>query len=767
MRRILGAGVAAVLVCAIWSAPPASAAIPAAGVPNAEVTNRIAGWGNGALGQLGPRLLATRLRPAPVSVATALAGRRVTSVAVGGSHVCAIADGRTACWGAGHAGQLGTKKWDQALAPVATAAVSDGYPARGVSALSAGGASTCAISRQRLYCWGDGRVLGRGNAPDSATARPVLGALRLASVQRVDLGDDHGCAVASGVVRCWGVNASGQLGVGDTTNRYLPAQVRSTDGFSNSQVSQVSAGTGHTCALRAGAVWCWGDNSEGQLGDGSTDNSTVPVRVGGALTGQTIVGITAGATHTCARTTSHAWCWGSNGYGELGSGTAGAHSADPVAVLAPDGRGALTKISDLRAGRDATCAVSTAVALCWGANDRGALGDGSVKRRSLPVIVVGGLMAQPTSMVEPAGSSGVTCAVNAARAYCWGDGGQGGLGSGRPSFARSVQPVTGVDGPVTALGVGESSSCALAAGTVRCWGWNMYGQLGTGTYAPRATAAPVSGLPGPVSRLAQGDSHVCAIAGGAAYCWGAGSEGQLGVGPAPDGRQLPVRVGGALVGHRVTAIAAGNVHTCAVADATLYCWGWGADGQLGRGSTGSASVPTRVPLPGPVTAVVAGANSTCAIAASRAYCWGAGSEGQLGRGSRTRSLTPVAVGGALARKPVTRIAIGESHACAVADQTYCWGAGLVGELGDGRRHRTTLPSAIRSVPVLAGRRVVDLSVGRNSSCVVAGGVPVCWGQIPDGGTALVPTRVPLAGTLRGAQAVRIAAGDHSLVALRQ
>ena len=767
MRRILGAVVAAVLVCAFWSAPPASAAMPTAGVASAEVTNRIAGWGNGALGQLGPRLLATRLRPAPVSVATALAGRRVTSVAVGGSHVCAIADGRTACWGAGHAGQLGTKKWDQALAPVATAAVSDGYPARGVSALSAGGASTCAISRQRLYCWGDGRVLGRGNAPDSATARPVLGALRLASVQRVDLGDDHGCAVASGVVRCWGVNASGQLGVGDTTNRYLPAQVRSTDGFLNSQVSQVSAGTGHTCALRAGAVWCWGDNSEGQLGDGSTDNSPVPVRVGGALTGQTIVGITAGATHTCARTSSLAWCWGGNAFGELGNGTAGGRSLEPVSVLGPDGLGPLTKISALRAGREATCAVSVAVALCWGTNAHGELGDGTVQRRSLPVIVSGGLLSRPSTMVEPAGAYGATCAVNDARAYCWGDGSQGELGAGRPSFGRSVQPVTAAGGPVTGLGVGESSSCALAAGTVSCWGWNMYGQLGTGNHTPRATAAAVTGLPGPVSRLAHGASHVCVTASGAAYCWGAGSEGQLGIGPAPDGSTRPVRVGGALVGHRVTAIAAGNVHTCAVADSALYCWGWGEHGQLGQGTTARASVPTRVSLPGPVTTVAAGANSTCAISAARAYCWGAGGEGQLGRGSRARSLTPVAVGGALARQTVTRIAIGETHACAVAGKTYCWGAGRSGELGDGRRHRTTLPVAISAVRVLTGRRVSDLSVGRSNSCVVAGGVPVCWGQRPDGGSALVPTRVPLTGAVKGMTAVRITAGDHSLVALRK
>ena len=87
-------------------------------------------------------------------------------------------------------------------------------------------------------------------------------------------------------------------------------------------------------------------------------------------------------------------------------------------------------------------------------------------------------------------------------------------------------------------------------------------------------------------------------------------------------------------------------------------------------------MPTRVSLPGPVTTVAAGANSTCAISAARAYCWGAGGEGQLGRGSRARSLTPVAVGGALARQTVTRIAIGETHACAVAGKTYCWGRAL-------------------------------------------------------------------------------------------
>ena len=302
--------------------------------------------------------------------------------------MCAIADGRTACWGAGHAGQLGTKKWDQALAPVATAAVSDGYPARGVSALSAGGASTCAISRQRLYCWGDGRVLGREMPP---TAPPRAPSSEPCAWPRSN-GSTSAMITAVRWLRVWSGAGGERLRTAGSGRHDQPVSSRpgALDGrlLELTSVAGVRRYRAHLRpARRCGVVL--GDNSEGQLGDGSTDNSPVPVRVGGALTGQTIVGITAGATHTCARTSSLAWCWGGNAFGELGRDGRG-RSLEPVSVLGPDGLGPLTKISALRAGREATCAVSVAVALCWGTNAHGELGDGTVQRRSLPVIVSGG-----------------------------------------------------------------------------------------------------------------------------------------------------------------------------------------------------------------------------------------------------------------------------------------------------------------------------------------------------------------------------------------
>lgn len=274
-------------------------------------------WGYNDAGQLGTSISAYTLGPAAVDGLD-----HVTAIAVGGSHTCALrSTGAVKCWGSNAAGQLGN---GSASTVTMHALVDVQGLSSGVVAIAAGGARSCALmATGTVKCWGSGYPGPENHAPVDVTGLPP-------GVRSIVSAGGPTCALLqSGGVKCWGgSNFAGQLGNQSTTPSAAPVDVQSL----SASVTSLALGGGHSCALLAtGAVKCWGANDSGQLGNNAiVDSQLAAVDVQGLSSG--VTAIAANFQHTCALLTNgQARCWGSNDYGVLGSGTA--NSKVPVAVV--------------------------------------------------------------------------------------------------------------------------------------------------------------------------------------------------------------------------------------------------------------------------------------------------------------------------------------------------------------------------------------------------------------------------------------------------
>jgi alpha-tubulin suppressor-like RCC1 family protein len=345
----------------------------------------------------------------------------------------------------------------------------------------------------------------------------------------------------------------------------LPAKSGSGDSASATvRAKAVAAGLAHSCALtRAGGVKCWGSNDHDQLGNGPSD-SRIPIEVSG-LSGR-VTAIAAGVRHSCALTsTGGVKCWGANISGALGDGTT---NRRPRRVV--DVSGLSTGVTVIAAGHDHSCALtSTGGVKCWGDNAFGQVGDGTSSNRWAPVDVFG--LSGGVSAIAAGGSQ--SCALTSTGGVkCWG------------RNRLTPEDVSGLGGGVTAIATGGAHTCAVTrAGGVKCWGANDHGQLGDGTTSDRSTPVDVFGLSGGVISIVTRGLRTCALTStGGVKCWGENHFGQLGDGTTSD-RWKPVDVSGLSGG--VTAIAAGDFHSCAVTRAAgVKCWGSNSAGQLGDGT---------------------------------------------------------------------------------------------------------------------------------------------------------------------------------------
>ncbi len=338
----------------------------------------------------------------------------------------------------------------------------------------------------------------------------------------ISVGGSLACAVMtdhSG--RCWGANDYGQLGNGSTKNTTSAVTIAGGHSF-----NAVAAGDSSACGLTTGGtVYCWGDNGHGELGDSDTTASPVPVPVAGG--GLRFLTLTVGHRFACGiATTRQAYCWGYNGSGQLGYGGASDQHAPTLVTN-------LETYQDINAGWSGTCAMSTTgVAECWGSNDFGELGIGSSGvGAGYPAHVADSL---PLTSIE-VGNHAV-CGVTGTNAlYCWGDNSSGQLGAGltsgpqqcpqpggAPPLSCSMMPLRIADTlQFTAVTVGAGFACGLSpARAAYCWGDGSDGKLGNGSTTGSPSPLAVSGGPS-FTMISAGTHGACGVTtGGVTYCWG-------------------------------------------------------------------------------------------------------------------------------------------------------------------------------------------------------------------------------------------------------
>ena len=517
-------------------------------------------WGSNAMGQLGGGT-ESLVSADPVAVPGL---EHVISIAVGGSHTCAVQDGgMVICWGANEWGQLGRGTRGESGTPVEVAELT------GATTLALGDRHSCALlDSHEVVCWGMNYWGQVADGTFDSVLRPRV-AVPIDRATAITAGSQHSCALLDGgSVQCWGNDGEGQLGDGFSGHSDVAVSVLDLN-----DAQEVAAGWRHTCARHSdGSVSCWGDNRYGQLGSSDVSMSTSPLPLTSL---DHVESLAAGSAHNCALAEGGSLaCWGQGQYGQLGIGSETVVNPEPVYPFK-------SGVVDVAAGDGHTCAVlDDGTAWCWGHYSNGMLGvepsaDGALSPALVPTL-------EETSFIEITAGIAHTCARTSESAvFCWGERFLGPSADDweRDHTAALVSPL----GSVLEVAAGGYHSCALLGDEgVRCWGNNEGGQLGGNGFTSSPTPVAADEVEGTVA-LGCGDNFSCALLSDrTVQCWG-------------NGDSRPQAVEGVV---DAIALSVGVSHACALqVGGTVVCWGENDAGQLGNGGAGERPVPVAVVWP--------------------------------------------------------------------------------------------------------------------------------------------------------------------------
>ena len=588
-------------------------------------------WGSNSSGQTGGRTSSSS-RTISGTAGNPLSGQTATHIAAGDSHTCAILndDGDTSnggpvkCWGSNSSGQTGGRTSSSSRTISGTA----GNPLSGQIAthIAAGDSHTCAILNDDgdtsnggpVKCWGSnssgqtgGRTSSSSRTISGTAGNPLSGQI----ATHIAAGSSHTCAILSDKsVKCWGSNSSGQTG-GRTSSSSRTISGTAGNPLSGQIATHIAAGSSHTCAiLKDGGLKCWGSYIETNIYISLTN-------------------IAAGDSHTCAildddgdtANGGPVKCWGSNSSGQTGGGTSSSFRTISGTLGNPLSGQTATHIA---AGSSHTCAIlSDKSVKCWGRSSDGQTGGGTSSSFSFRTIsgTLGNPLSGQTATHIAAGSSH-TCAILSDKSVkCWGSNSSGQTGGRTSSSSRTISGTAGnpLSGQTaTHIAAGDSHTCAILSDkSVKCWGSNSSGQTGGRTSSSSRTISGTAGNPlsgQTATHIAAGSSHTCAILSDKSVkCWGRSSDGQTGGGTSSSFsfRTISGTLGNPLSGQTATHIAAGSSHTCAIlSDKSVKCWGRSSDGQTGGGTPLSQREEA--------THIAAGLKHTCAILTDKSVkCW--------------------------------------------------------------------------------------------------------------------------------------------------
>lgn len=407
-----------------------------------------------------------------------------------GTQTCVKAENIPYCWG-------GAYYWSPGMHLINNGALS-GKSTTWLSALGRGG---CAIAEGKPYCWGENYYGELGNdSTDTVSAFPSAVKMEGALSGKTVTALYHGTSaptrylVADGELYSWGSNWYDALGTGTSEESVShPMSVSEGSILADKSVTQISQGANFTCAIADAKIYCWGENVRGQLGDGTTEPKSTPVAVdmSGALAGKTIASISAYGENICAIASNQLYCWGD--HYNLISGVSGVQSTRPVAMSSTGALAGKT-ITSLSRSSGNTCVVASGELFCWGSNSHGGVGNNAHVTAQSPVnISATGALAGKTVTKVHMGTDNV-CALADGDLYCWGNNNFGAVGNGTVTPDTDVRVPTAVIkdnfpelGAVTDFAVGDQHVCAIVGGGIYCWGNGANGSLGSDVIEARGT----------------------------------------------------------------------------------------------------------------------------------------------------------------------------------------------------------------------------------------------------------------------------------------
>lgn len=632
---------------------------------------------------------------------------------------------------------------------------SEGMDNSPVVKISTAWVTNCVLTAAgKVKCW--------GGANQSRKPFEISGLTNMTDIDVAVGGQGCGIQSPSGTVKCWNFGLSSSTVLPDIG-------LNSAISISTAQI----AGMGlSTCAVISdGTIKCWGNNTYGQLGDGSNTNSSVPVTVSG-ISNATKVSVaydqSAGYAHACAALSDGTVkCWGYNNKGQLGDTTTN-NSATPVVASG------ISNAIDVKVSGGHSCALlNDGTAKCWGYNHTGQVGNGttSVPGVSTPTLV-SGLTNAVKIVLDEYSSSGSCALLNDNSLQCWGS-------HSRPSFGGSCITATcAVANTFTAytgindFGIGDSVCSVMNDNTVKCVGGNNYGSLSADDInsvygTPWAGIRPtiVRGISN-IAELTTGGSNCARLNNGEIKCWGPTSGALLGYGSATGPVYAPVSLPSVAGINNAISVDAGGSHNCAVlTDNTVKCWGSNSYGEIGHGGGAGATAYTPAVVTGINNAakVNLGYSHSCALLSdSSIKCWGNNQYGQLGNGATSSfQNTPVVVSGIA---NAVQIDSGNYHTCALLtdNSIKCWGGNFYGELGDGTTTSSSVPVTVAGIS-----NAVSVKAGGMFTCaILSTGEVKCWGtgtsgQLGDGLASNSVTPVLVSGII---DAVELSVGGGGVCA---